>query len=517
LRQHLPALIGRAVGGFRFVIGSTIFSSTQSKYDPSNISTDKRDNAVKPPSVFKSIEEDNRRQQEVLQKQCEQLQQEINALKQQHEQISQQLADVAQEEVAQRASVKKEQDARSAMNQAKQRLALAQENLTKLKQQPVNVDAQKRAITEKLQKAFHDQIRNVELCVKEAEDRQKVVLELEKLQADWQVKQQEVQAKADQLSEPLRNLSDSEKALESGRRQLKTATDKHRSLNARWNDKRKDITDEQMDKMEDLPDDEEELEAHASAKRAEGDRLLANPRAGEEYEQAKKEREEVQDTIQECEEAIATTDASLKEESQAFKEKVQYTMKLLHRRFSCFMRQAGFDGSVVMKEGGEESFEKMGIVISVRYKANAPLLPLSPNQQSGGEKMIATMLFIIALQEEGKSPLRVVDEINQGLDANNERKLMDLLRVIVNPQKERELMQQYDEENDEMDEQQPAGDGNGDGNGGDGRQSQFIIITPQIPHTVSMRGFATHFPYDGSGVATGETLAIESQLPDDAR
>jgi chromosome segregation ATPase len=34
-------------------------------------------------------------------------------------------------------------------------------------------------------------------------------------------------------------------------------------------------------------------------------------------------------------------------------------------------------------------------------------------QQSGGEKSVATMLYMIALQEMTKCPFRVVDEINQ--------------------------------------------------------------------------------------------------------
>jgi chromosome segregation ATPase len=36
---------------------------------------------------------------------------------------------------------------------------------------------------------------------------------------------------------------------------------------------------------------------------------------------------------------------------------------------------------------------------------------------------VSTMLYLIALQELSKSPFRVVDEINQGMDPRNERKV----------------------------------------------------------------------------------------------
>ena len=52
---------------------------------------------------------------------------------------------------------------------------------------------------------------------------------------------------------------------------------------------------------------------------------------------------------------------------------------------------------------------------------------LSFNAQSGGEKSVATALYIIALQEMTQVPFRCVDEINQGMDERNERKVFDLL------------------------------------------------------------------------------------------
>ncbi len=43
--------------------------------------------------------------------------------------------------------------------------------------------------------------------------------------------------------------------------------------------------------------------------------------------------------------------------------------------------------------------------------------------QSGGERSVSTMLFLLSLQQLTHSPFRVVDEINQGMDPYNERRV----------------------------------------------------------------------------------------------
>ena len=41
------------------------------------------------------------------------------------------------------------------------------------------------------------------------------------------------------------------------------------------------------------------------------------------------------------------------------------------------------------------------------------LKPLDKNVQSGGERSVATMLYLIAMQNLTECPFRLVDEINQ--------------------------------------------------------------------------------------------------------
>lgn len=68
---------------------------------------------------------------------------------------------------------------------------------------------------------------------------------------------------------------------------------------------------------------------------------------------------------------------------------------------------------------GENNFDKYGIQIKVKFRAKDSLHVLTPFHQSGGERSVSTMLYLMALQELTKCPFRVVDEINQVSDINS--------------------------------------------------------------------------------------------------
>jgi chromosome segregation ATPase len=54
-------------------------------------------------------------------------------------------------------------------------------------------------------------------------------------------------------------------------------------------------------------------------------------------------------------------------------------------------------------------------------RENEPLSVLNSHRQSGGERAVSTIFYLLALQDLAQSPFRVVDEINQGMDPRNER------------------------------------------------------------------------------------------------
>jgi structural maintenance of chromosomes protein 5 len=69
----------------------------------------------------------------------------------------------------------------------------------------------------------------------------------------------------------------------------------------------------------------------------------------------------------------------------------------------------------------DKDYGQWAIRILVKFRENEQLSVLDSHRQSGGERSVSTIFYLMSLQSLAKSPFRVVDEINQGMDPRNER------------------------------------------------------------------------------------------------
>ncbi len=90
--------------------------------------------------------------------------------------------------------------------------------------------------------------------------------------------------------------------------------------------------------------------------------------------------------------------------------------------FHEYFRRIGCVGSVELAPADNGTY---GILIRVSFRAGVAPQPLTGASQSGGEKSVSTMLYLLCLQEVTLCPFRMVDEINQGMDATNERRIFN--------------------------------------------------------------------------------------------
>lgn len=81
----------------------------------------------------------------------------------------------------------------------------------------------------------------------------------------------------------------------------------------------------------------------------------------------------------------------------------------------------------------------------MKFREQNQLRLLDHQVQSGGERSVATMLYLMALQELCPVPFRCVDEINQGnhfanasyssvitgMDPNNERRVFEMMLEML--------------------------------------------------------------------------------------
>ncbi|XP_067932428.1 structural maintenance of chromosomes protein 5-like isoform X2 [Watersipora subatra] len=99
----------------------------------------------------------------------------------------------------------------------------------------------------------------------------------------------------------------------------------------------------------------------------------------------------------------------------------------INAQFGEYFRQINCAGEIELKvPANPHDFDNYGIGINVKYGDNKPMKELT-TFQSGGERSVATVLYMLSLQELSRSPFRCVDEINQGMDAQNERRVFELV------------------------------------------------------------------------------------------
>lgn len=99
----------------------------------------------------------------------------------------------------------------------------------------------------------------------------------------------------------------------------------------------------------------------------------------------------------------------------------------INRNFSRFMTTMGCAGEVELIHPEDIDYDKYGIEIRVKYRNSEQLRPLDRFVQSGGERAVAIAVYSLSLQHLSQVPFRCVDEINQGMDPINERRIFEML------------------------------------------------------------------------------------------
>lgn len=216
-------------------------------------------------------------------------------------------------------------------------------------------------------------------------------------------------ANAEALKKQIGDIKEAEKA---DLKKLKTLADKN------------PLSEEEQKKCEVMPDDPQELQNLIATKEREADAIVcSNPQAVVEYKKRCAE-------IAALKESLGTDSKALAERlSQIDKVKATWlpNLRKLFGKISIAFQDAfkiiGASGEVLLYEPEDGDFEKYEARIMVKFRDREELQVLTANRQSGGERSVSTMLYLIAMQDLTLCPFRVVDEINQGMDPKNERRI----------------------------------------------------------------------------------------------
>ncbi|MCP9263265.1 Structural maintenance of chromosomes protein 5 [Dirofilaria immitis] len=88
----------------------------------------------------------------------------------------------------------------------------------------------------------------------------------------------------------------------------------------------------------------------------------------------------------------------------------------LNQYFSSFFENMGCSGEVCLQKPEDKlDILNYGIIVTAKFREGERLRQLTHQTQSGGERSVTTMLYILALQKLTTVPFRCVDEINQDM------------------------------------------------------------------------------------------------------
>lgn len=137
--------------------------------------------------------------------------------------------------------------------------------------------------------------------------------------------------------------------------------------------------------------------------------------------------EQVKNQIKELEECLPNETnkclafkKKIKEKQTVLEPRLEEIIRGIGKKFSALFKDVGTAGGVALNKKSN-LFSDWKLDIMVQFRDEGKLTGLDSHTQSGGERAVSTVLFMIALQKFTQAPFRVVDEINQGMDTNFER------------------------------------------------------------------------------------------------
>ncbi|KAK4049393.1 Structural maintenance of chromosomes protein 5 [Microbotryomycetes sp. JL201] len=143
------------------------------------------------------------------------------------------------------------------------------------------------------------------------------------------------------------------------------------------------------------------------------------------YEELLKEIAELKEKVKEAEARLEASTTGIKQIEDRWLPRLRALVKKIAEKFKEAFDKLGVLSDIQLDETGD--YDKWGIKILVSFRDNEPLQVLTAQRQSGGERALTTVMYLMSLAELAQSPFALVDEINQGMDKRVERSVHNAL------------------------------------------------------------------------------------------
>ncbi|KAI9282248.1 hypothetical protein BY458DRAFT_429086 [Sporodiniella umbellata] len=264
----------------------------------------------------------------------------------------------------------------------------------------------------------------------------KELLDVLKKSNQKQIEQVEAMARFDRLKSYIRDqsaaLEEAQKSLEGFKRQydylaqrvtgyMNQAREAGQELTGELKEAFKEIITQFKEGGETEFSTLEELSLKIAEKEGEAAAISYNdPNAMKHYEERVAQIEKLNRKIEKDKAGMEKLESKITQLRERWEPRIDQLVRSISENFTnAFESIIGCTGEVGIDK--QEDFDKWGIQILVKFRDTEKLQILTSQRQSGGERSVATSLYLMSLQNLAKSPFRVVDEINQGMDPRNER------------------------------------------------------------------------------------------------
>ncbi|XP_063769963.1 structural maintenance of chromosomes protein 5 [Pseudophryne corroboree] len=177
-----------------------------------------------------------------------------------------------------------------------------------------------------------------------------------------------------------------------------------------------------------LPNTLDEIDAVLNEERSRASCFTGlNSSVVEDYAKRTQEIEDMTKEVDRKKDELSKYRQNISQVKQDWLTPLKHLVEKINEQFSSFFSSMQCVGEVDLHTENEEDYDKYGIRIRVKFRSSTQLHELTPHHQSGGERSVSTMLYLMALQELNRCPFRVVDEINQGMDPVNERRVFEMV------------------------------------------------------------------------------------------
>ncbi|PCH40750.1 nucleoside triphosphate hydrolase protein [Wolfiporia cocos MD-104 SS10] len=198
-------------------------------------------------------------------------------------------------------------------------------------------------------------------------------------------------------------------------------------------EKLESVDDELRDRFREMEHDgqasamsAEQVRAELETKQAQLEmNLHTNGGVVEQYKKRQAEIAALTRTIEDRQKKVLKLERSIKAARDNWQPALEELVTSIGQKFSAAFDRLGCAGEVRIHE--HEDYDKWTIDILVKFRDEEKLQLLTGERQSGGERSLTTILYLMSLTEEARAPFSLVDEINQGMDRRAERAVHNAL------------------------------------------------------------------------------------------